>query len=151
MDQSTVSDKIRKYLIFKLDGNEYGIDITKTIKIIETKIKITRVPKTPEYIKGVINLRGEIIPVMDLRKRLELSESDFTKETGIIVLKIDDISIGIIVDSVEEVLELSDSSIEGIANISTDMSLDFISGVGKKDGRIITLFNLEKVLNINKE
>ena len=142
---------IKKYLLFKLKNDEYGIDIKKITKIIQKNMKITRVPKTSDYIKGVINLRGEIIPIVNLRKRLGLEDSEFTRETGIIVLKLGDASIGIIVDSVQEVIELADASIESANDISSDMSFDYISGVGNKDGRIITLFDLEKLLDVQSE
>lgn len=141
---------IRKFLVFKLESEEYAIDIQKITTIIEKDMSIARVPKTPDYLKGVINLRGEIIPVINLRKRFKLQEED-TKENRIIIVKLEDIAVGIIVDSVAEVVELDDNSIENITNIGGPMSFDYIMGVGKIDGRIITLLHLEKLISLSKE
>lgn len=140
----------KQFLVFRIGKEEYGVDIHKVTTIIEKNIDIARVPKTPGFIKGVINLRGEIIPVMDIRNRFNLPEIDDTEETRIIVLKVDDIIIGIIVDSVAEVLTLADDSIENIASISTDLLMDYIYGVGKKEDRIVTILNLEKLIYITE-
>lgn len=140
----------KQFLVFRLAKEEYGVDIQKVTTIIEKNMSIARVPKTPEYIKGVINLRGEIVPVMDLRKKFSLSEIDDTEDTRIIIIKIDEIAIGLIVDSVVEVLYLADDAIENIASISTSMSMDYIFGVGKIQDRIVTILNLEKLIGIGE-
>ena len=140
----------KKYLIFKLESEEYGIDIHKITSIIEKDMNITRVPKTPPFLKGVINLRGEIIPIMSLRLRFGLSDDAFGEETRIVIIKLDDISLGLVVDSVSEVLELDDESTESIANIAGEMPMDFIAGVGKANGRVITLLNLEKLASLSE-
>ena len=141
----------KKYLIFKLGNEEYGIDIHKITTIIEKDMNIARVPKTPSYLKGVINLRGEIIPIMSLRIRFGQPEDVFTEDSRIVIVKLDDISVGLIVDIVLEVLELDDEATESIANIAGEISLDYITGVGKADGRIITLLNLEKLVTLSDE
>lgn len=145
----TVSEA-KKYLIFKLGNEEYGIDIHKITTIIEKDMNIARVPKTPLYLKGVINLRGEIIPIMSLRIRFGLSDDVFTEDSRIVIVKMDEISVGLIVDSVAEVLELDEDATESIANIAGELSLDYITGVGKANGRIITLLNLEKLVTLNE-
>lgn len=136
----------KKYLIFKLGNEEYGADISKITTIIEKDMSIARVPKLPAFIKGVINLRGEIIPVISLRLKFGMSEDIYGVDTRIIIIKLDDISAGLIVDSVAEVIELDEDSTESIANIAGELSLDYITGVGKSEGRIITLLNLEKLI-----
>lgn len=138
----------KQYLVFKLGNEEYGIEIHKITTIIEKEMSIARVPKTPIHLKGVINLRGEIIPIMSLRLKFGLSEDVFNEETRIIIIKLDEISVGLIVDSVTEVLELNEDATEGIANIAGALSLDYITGVGKANGRIITLLNLENLITL---
>ncbi|MFZ5987417.1 MAG: chemotaxis protein CheW [Bacillota bacterium] len=139
----------RQYVIFKLGKEDYGLDIQK-VTTIEKIMPAARVPKTPNYIKGVINLRGEIVPVMDLRTKFNLPAVEETEETRIIILKFNEISFGVIVDEVDEVLQLTEESIENVSNFSNDVSMDYILGVGKVDDRIVTLLNLEKLSDINE-
>lgn len=141
--------EVKKFLIFKLGNEEYGIDIHKVTTIVEKEMNIARVPKTPSFLKGVINLRGEIIPIMSLRLKLRLPEDIFNDDTRIIIINLNEISVGLIVDSVAEVLELNEDATESIANIADELSLDYISGVGKANGRIITLLNLENLVSMN--
>jgi purine-binding chemotaxis protein CheW len=149
-----MADKIleaKKYLVFRLGNEEYGIDIHKITTIIEKDMNIARVPKTPAFLKGVINLRGEIIPIMSLRIRFGLAVDVFTEDSRIIIVKLDETSVGLIVDSVAEVLELDEEATESIANIAGDLSLEYITGVGKAEGRIITLLNLEKLVTLSDD
>ena len=141
--------EVKKYLVFKLGNEEYGIDIHKITTIIEKEMGIARVPKTPPFLKGVINLRGEIIPIMSLRIKFGLPEDVFNEDTRIIIIKLDEMSVGLIVDSVTEVLELDEDATESIANIAGELSLDYITGVGKANGRIITLLNLDNLVSID--
>jgi len=136
----------KQYVIFQIENDEYGADINK-VTIIERMLNITRVPKTPPYIKGVINLRGDIIPVMDLRTRFFLPEREADDNTRIIIIDISGISYGIIVDSVVEVLQFEESSIESVSGFTSNVSLDYISGVAKSGERLITLLNLEKLVS----
>jgi purine-binding chemotaxis protein CheW len=140
----------RKHLVFKLNNNEFGIDICKITTIIEKDMNIARVPKLPAFLKGVINLRGEIIPVISLRKRFGLADDVYDENTRIIIVKLDEFSAGIIVDSVAEVVELNDETTENIANITGEHSADYITGVGKVNDRIITLLNIEKLISLEE-
>ncbi|RCX15536.1 purine-binding chemotaxis protein CheW [Anaerobacterium chartisolvens] len=146
MELSSNTD-VRQYVVFKLGQDEYGVDIQKVTTIEQVK-PIARVPRTPDYIKGVLNLRGDIIPIMDLRKRFNLPVEPDTEDTRIIIIKIEEISIGIIVDSVAEVMNLTEADIENVTNFTTEFSLDYIMGVGKADGRIVTLLNMEKLIKL---
>lgn len=137
----------RQYVIFKLEKEEYGVDIQK-VTTIERILSIARVPKTPDFIKGVINLRGEIIPVIDLRKKFNIPSIEETEDTRIIIIKIGEISAGIVVDAVAEVTQLSEESIETVSSFSSEYATDYILGVGKLDNRIITLLDLEKLVRI---
>lgn len=139
----------KQYVVFMLSKENYGVDIQK-VTTIEKMMSFARVPKTPDYVKGVINLRGEIIPVIDIRTRFGMEITEETDETRIIILKINEISLGIIVDEVDEVLNLTEESIENVANFTNDLSMDYILGVGKVDGRIVTLLNLEKLADISE-
>lgn len=138
-----------KFLIFRLDSEEYGIDIEKIVTIVEKNMAIARVPKTQDYIKGVINLRGEIIPVMSVRKRCGMEEIDYNEDTRIIIVKIGEIELGLIVDSVSEVLAFEEGAMESISNICS-LSAEYVVGIGKKDDRIVTLLNLEKFTGIEE-
>jgi len=140
----------KKYLVFRIGDEEFGADIQKITTIIEKNMPITRVPKTPDYIVGVINLRGDIIPIMDLRKKFNLPEINDTEDTRIIIIHIEDVLIGLIVDSVAEVVNLSEESVESINNFSSNLSIDYIFGVGKVDGRIITILNLENLIKLEE-
>jgi len=136
----------RKYLVFRLENDEFGIEIDKISTIIEKDMNITRVPKQPAFVKGVINLRGEIIPVLSLRLKFGLSDDVYDENTRIIIIKLEDLTVGLIVDSVAEVVELDDETTESISNIAGEKSLEYLKGVGKLNGRIITLLDLEKVV-----
>lgn len=138
----------KRYLVFKIGDEEYGIDIRKITTIIEKDMEIARVPKLPIFLKGVINLRGEIIPVMSLRLKFGLSEDTYGPDTRIIIVSSDEILAGLIVDSVAEVVEFDDESIESITNIAGDLSLDYIASVGKAEGKIVTLLNLERLISL---
>ncbi len=142
-----INQNIKQFIIFKLGKEEYGIDIKK-ITTIEQMKTITRVPKIPVFIKGVINLRGEIIPIMDLRTKFGLPKGEETEDSRIIIVKIEEEPVGIIVDAVAEVISLTDELIENVSNFSNDLSLEYILGVGKVDDRIITLLNIEKLVSL---
>jgi purine-binding chemotaxis protein CheW len=135
----------KQFVVFCLDTEEYGADINK-VTIIERSMNITRVPMTPPYIKGVINLRGEIIPVMSLRLKLGLNEIDEDDDTRIIIFNVDNVTFGVIVDSVSEVMQFEDIQIEGVGNIISDKALDYISGVAKAKEKLVTIINLEKLI-----
>lgn len=136
----------KRYLGLKLGTEEYGIDILKITTIIEKKMDITRVPNTPFYIKGVINLRGEIIPIMSLRKRFGLEDDTFGEDTRIIIINFDEMSVGLIADSVSEVMEINDEVTENVGNIASEVSNEFLLGVARYNGRIINLLNLENLV-----
>ncbi|HHW67378.1 MAG TPA: purine-binding chemotaxis protein CheW [Epulopiscium sp.] len=138
----------KQYVVFKLSNEEYGIDIQK-VQIIERIQNITRVPKSPYFIKGVINLRGEIIPVMSLRSKFGLQEDDYNDETRIIIVEIEDSKIGMIVDQVKEVLQISSQAIENVQGFTSDINFNYIQGVGKVNDHIVTLLNLKNIIDSN--
>lgn len=138
-----------QYIVIQLGDEQYGIDI-KFISNIVRMQKITRVPKVTNYIKGVINLRGEVIPIISLRLKMGLPEDEITKKTRIIILKMDQHeSIGILVDEVKEVVTLDEEHIEKVSYDKDDKS-KFLSGVGKYDGKLISLLEINSVLAENE-
>ncbi len=146
-DETT--EKEGKYLTFTLAEEEYGIGILK-IKEIIGMMAITTVPQTPDFVKGVINLRGKVIPVVDLRLRFGMGEIDYTERTCIIVVEIRGqsgvILIGIVVDSVSEVLNIKGEEIEDTPTFGTKLNTEYILGMAKMDGTVKILLDIDRVL-----
>ncbi len=146
--QKTSLDREGKYLTFSLAGEEYGIVILKVKEIIGM-MPITPVPKTPSYVKGVINLRGKVIPVADLRLKFDMDEMDYTERTCIIVVEIKDgaghVLMGVVVDSVSEVLNIKNGEIEDTPAFGTQMDTGYILGMAKTGGAVKILLDIDKV------
>ena len=144
-----VSEREGKYLTFTLAGEEYGIGILKVKEIIGM-MTITMVPQTPSFVKGVINLRGKVIPVVDLRLKFGMPAMDYTERTCIIVVEIgkhsDRLLIGIVVDSVSEVLNIKAGDIEDTPNFGSRLQTDYILGMAKTGGGIKILLDIDRVL-----
>lgn len=140
-------NNVKQYVVFQLENESYGVDI-QSVQGIERMKDITRVPKAPDCIQGVMNLRGEIIPVMSLRTKFELEHKEYDDNTRIIIIRIDDSLIGLVVDEVREVLELNSQEIENVQSIQGKVNLNYIYGVGKikKGTMVITLLNLENLI-----
>lgn len=140
------SNEILQLVTFRLGNEEYSLDILSVQEIIR-HMELTRVPKAPEFVDGVINLRGRVIPVLDLRKRFGLNADENTEDTRIIVVDINDKTVGFKVDAVSEVLRLPADTVEPPPSIVTDVDSEYIKGVGKIDGRLIILLDVTKILN----
>jgi purine-binding chemotaxis protein CheW len=147
---NTIGEREGKYLTFSLDNEEYGIGILK-IKEIIGMMPITTVPQTPSFIKGVTNLRGKVIPVVDLRLRFGMKALDYTERTCIIVVEIvtpsEMMLIGIIVDSVSEVLNIRKEDIEETPTFGAKFNTDYILGMAKIEGSVKILLDIDQVLN----
>ncbi len=145
-------EKVGKYLTFTLADEEYGIHILKVKEIIGM-MPVTPIPKTPEYVKGVINLRGKVIPVSDLRLTFDMDAMEYTERTCIIVVEITNLSstvqIGIIVDSVSEVLNVNSEDVEDTPSFSTNLNTEYIHGMAKVNGGVKILLDIDKVLDVN--
>jgi purine-binding chemotaxis protein CheW len=145
-----IADREGKYLTFSLDQEEYGIGILKVKEIIGM-MRVTPVPQTPEFVKGVINLRGRVIPVIDLRLRFGMGKVDYTERTCIVVVEIDSdngkLHIGVVVDSVSEVLNIKGSDIEDTPAFGTALNTDYILGMAKAGGSVKILLDIDKVLS----
>ncbi len=152
MDQAVkvMVDKEGKYLTFCMADEEYGIGILK-IKEIIGMMPITTVPQTPEFVKGVINLRGKVIPVIDLRLRFGMEAMDYTERTCIIVVEIDGsagtVQIGIVVDAVSEVLNVNAEDVEETPTFGAKLNTDYILGMAKMEGGVKILLDIDRVLS----
>ena len=145
-----MADREGKYLTFSLAGEEYGIGILKVKEIIGM-MPITTVPRTPIFVKGVINLRGKVIPVVDLRLKFGMEESAYNERTCIIVVEIKNkggaVLIGIVVDAVSEVLNIKGNDIEDTPTFGTRVETDYILGMAKMNGGVKILLDIDKVLS----
>ncbi|MFC5401958.1 chemotaxis protein CheW [Cohnella soli] len=136
-----------KVIVFTLAHEEYGIEVDK-VRTIERMMPITRVPKTPAFVKGVVNLRGVVIPVIDLRGRFGLTETEFTENSRIIIVAANDLEVGFIVDSANDVLDVMSDTIENPPEVVGGIKAKYISGVAKiGESRLLILLNLIEVLN----
>ena len=149
-DPSTLSMLAGKYLTFKLDVEEFGIEIVKVQEIIKM-MDITRVPRTPAFVRGVINLRGKVIPVVDLRLKFDMESKINTDKTCVIVVTVrrtgGTVVMGIIVDEVSEVLDVAGGSIEPAPEFGASVDTSFILGMGKVGERVVTLMDVDRVLS----
>ncbi len=130
-----------QYVIFRLNSEHYGIDILSVQEIIRPP-KVTALPNTPPHVLGVINLRGSIIPIVDLKIKYNLDSPENSEDKRIIVLRIDNKLMGILVDEVQEVLRFKTEQIEQATDICTTIDSEFISGLAKLDDRLIILLSL---------
>ncbi len=125
---------------------EYGVPITKVQEIIPMATP-TKMPQTPDFVEGIINLRGKIIPIIDLKKRFEMGKSDLTGDTRSVVVEVEGQTIGIIVDEVSEVLRLQVDSIEPPPAVIGGITAEYLTGVGKLENRLLILLDMDKILN----
>lgn len=134
-----------KYLTFLLDKQFFALPIKNVMEIIAIQ-EVTQVPEFPSYVKGIINLRGKIIPLIDVRLRFHKAEADYDERTSVIVVSIDTVEVGFIVDMVDEVMDIDYDNIAPPPRMS-ETSGRYITGVGKIDGKIILLLDSDKLLN----
>jgi purine-binding chemotaxis protein CheW len=148
--QVVTKAKPGKYITFRLAGEDYGLYIL-SVKEIIGMMQVTKVPRTPDFVRGVINLRGKVHPVIELRKRFGLEEKEDDDRTPIIIVEVhqgeDDVQfIGIVVDAVSEVINVGQEDIEDTPAFGVDLDTDFILGLAKKDQKVITLLDIDKIL-----
>ncbi|MFW5777961.1 MAG: chemotaxis protein CheW [Bacteroidota bacterium] len=150
MEESKKEKKQQSYLSFRLGKEEFAANVSNVLEILEMPA-ITSIPHAPEYMRGVINLRGKVLPVLDTRLKFGLQINDDTVDTSIIVLRISlegkEIEIGALVDGVEEVMELSESDMEPAPKLGSDLKIKFIEGMVKNDDKFIMILNMDKVFS----
>ena len=149
-ENQTLSKREGKYLTFSLAKEEYGVGILKVKEIIGM-MPITLVPRTPSFVKGVINLRGKVIPVVDLRRKFGMEDMDYTERTCIIVMEIcgqgASILMGMVVDSVSEVLNIKGGEIEDAPALGANLDTDYILGMAKMNGGVKILLDIDRVMH----
>ncbi|HKM32589.1 MAG TPA: chemotaxis protein CheW [Oscillospiraceae bacterium] len=145
-NETITASQTEKYLTFILDDQFYAIPIANVIEIIAMQ-ETTKMPDFPDYVKGVINLRGTIIPLIDVRLRFRKPEREYDARTSVIVVSVNDVQVGFIVDMVDEVKDIDNSDIADPPKMSGDMQNRYIIGIGKVEGKIVLLLDSNKVLN----
>ncbi len=145
-----IISEVRQYLTFKLKDEVFGVDVAQVREILDF-IKITKVPQTPDFMCGVINLRGNVVPVVDMRLKFGLEKTETTVNTCIIVVEVnldgENTILGALVDSVQEVFELDPKDIEPAPKIGTKLKTDFIKGMGKREDTFIIILNIDNVFS----
>ena len=145
-DKNEVREETRQLVIFKLADEEFGVDILKVNEIEKLDQGITRVPKAPAFVEGVINLRGEVIPIVDLRRRFGLAMREIGYDSRVIIVEAGGNKVGMTVDAVVEVARINESAIEPAPSIIKGVNSYYLSGVAKLGERLIVLLDLEKAL-----
>ncbi|NLP18123.1 MAG: chemotaxis protein CheW [Firmicutes bacterium] len=136
-------------VVFQLGDEEYGIDILR-VQEIKRMLAITRVPNAPHFIEGVINLRGQIIPVLDLRRRFKLPVGEITDNSRIMIINVDELTVGMIVDVVLEVISLPLEDISPTPSLVTGINAQFLDGIGKVEGRLLIILNPQQILEVTE-
>ncbi|MDL2285674.1 chemotaxis protein CheW [Desulfovibrio sp. OttesenSCG-928-F07] len=145
-DTQKRDDELIQLVTFSIGEEEFGVDILVVSEIIRT-MEITKVPRAEEFVEGVINLRGKVIPIIDLRRRFSLVSKEYDKNTRIIVIEISNMIVGFVVDSVSEVLRIPSSTVEPPPAVVAGVDSEYISGVGKLHDRLLILLDLDKLLS----
>ncbi|MDL2210702.1 chemotaxis protein CheW [Desulfovibrio sp. OttesenSCG-928-O18] len=147
MDQmQKKDDELLQLVTFSIGEEEFGVDILKVQEIIRT-MEITKVPRAQDFVEGVINLRGKVIPIIDLRRRFGFTSKEHDKHTRIIVIEINNMIVGFVVDSVSEVLRIPAATVEPPPPVVAGVESEYISGVGKLQDRLLILLDLDKLLS----
>jgi len=144
-DKSHDVSELLQLVSFKIGSEEYGIDILN-VKEINRMVNITKVPNSPVFVEGIINLRGQVIPVVNLRTKLGMPKIEHDKDTRIVVVDIEGRTVGFLVDAVSEVLRIPRNITEAPPEITTGKNSEYITAVGKLEDRLLTLLDLNKVL-----
>lgn len=147
MENNTITNK--KVIVFQLQDEEYAVSVDQ-VGSIERLQSITRVPQTAPFVKGIINLRGVVIPVIDLRIRFGMEEIEHSESTRIIIIHLDHIEVGLIVDIANDVIDIPAEIIEPAPEVVGTVNVDYISGVAKLDNRLLILLDLQKVLTTDE-
>ncbi len=143
--EHSIGDELLQLVSFNIGDEEFGVDILR-VQEINRMVQVTRVPNAPEYVEGVINLRGKVIPIIDLRRRLHMVDKDYDKDTRIIVVELESRVIGFVVDSVNEVLRINKSITEPPPKMVSGIDSDYITAIGKLEDRLLILLDLERIL-----
>lgn len=146
LQATTVASRSGKFLTFFFGEEEYGIEILRVREIIGL-MSITDVPRTPDYVRGVVNLRGKVVPIIELRLRLDLPSIEATEETCVIVVQAADEMVGLIVDKVSEVTDIAAGEVVDAPSLGAHVNTDYLLGLGKSEGRVRLLLDIDAVLD----
>ncbi|GEL06678.1 chemotaxis protein CheW [Salisediminibacterium halotolerans] len=138
-----------KVIVFLLKDEEYGVEVEQ-VRSIERLEHVTRVPSTPDFVEGVINLRGVVTPIIDLRKRFGIEEAPHSESTRVIIVTVNQMDVGLVVDSANDVIDIARDAVEPPPEVVGGLEAEYIRGVAKLEKRLLILLNLEKVLNPNE-
>ncbi|WAA10736.1 chemotaxis protein CheW [Fervidibacillus albus] len=141
------TEKLTKIVAFSINDKEYGVDVQNVVSI-EKMMPITRVPNVPTYIKGVINLRGVIIPIIDLRSRFQIEEKPYDEHTRIIIMKVKDKRVGLIVDLANDVIQIDGEKLESQPEIIGVEKKQYIDGIMNIEDRLLIILNIEQIVNV---
>ena len=142
-----------QFLTFRLGEETFALDIFRVCEVLEFK-KVTKVPRTPDFMRGVINLRGKVVPVIDLNLKFDLPQTETTVNTCVIIVEVtrdgESLTLGALADSVREVMELDPSNIEPPPKIGTSLKIEFIKGMGKHNGEFLIILDIDKIFSANE-
>lgn len=141
--------ELLKVIVFQLKGQKYGVDIQQ-VRSIERLQDVTNVPGTSDFIKGVINLHGDITPVVDLKERLQIEMTDYTDETRILIINVNNVQVGLIVDTATDVIDIDPEVIEASPKVIRGVNEAFINGVAKLEKALLILLDFEQILNLDE-
>lgn len=142
-------DREVKVIVFQLATEEYGVEVSQVLSI-ERMQKITRVPRTPAFVKGVINLRGVVTPIIDLRARFGLPEVEYTDDTRIVVVAVGEMEVGLVVDAANDVIDVPMSRVDPPPAVVGGVKAEYLRGVAKLEDRLLVLLNLDRVLSVQE-
>ena len=148
-EKTEMSNELIQLVTFKIGNEEFGVDIFK-VREINKMMQITKVPESPIYVEGVVNLRGNVTPIVDLRSRLGLVQNETTEKTSIIVVELGKTAVGLIVDEVKEVLRIQSTITEPPPELVAGVNSEYITSVAKLDDRLLILLDLNKILSLKQ-
>ncbi len=143
---TTTAGEILQLVTFTLGNEEYAVDILK-VQEINRMTEVAKVPNSPSYVEGVINLRGRVIPVVNLRSRFGLGEKEMDERSRIMIMDIQGLTIGVVVDAVSEVLRIPSNTVEPAPHMASDIGTEFIRGIAKLDDRLIILIDMDQIID----
>lgn len=139
-------DELSQYVTFKIDNEMYGVEVLRVHEIVGIT-KITHVPNSMEFMKGVINLRGNVVPVIDIRLKFNMDPRDYDDTTVILIVELKEYLVGLVVDTVSDVISISSQEIQDTPHFSTNIDTDFIQGVGNKDDNLVIILDVNRILS----
>jgi purine-binding chemotaxis protein CheW len=149
-DRHETDGELNQLISFEVGDEEYGLEILRVKEVIRIR-EITRLPKAPRFVKGIINLRGDVIPIIDLRDRFGLEQAEYTAMTRVIVVDVEDKLVGMVVDAASQVVRIPSDQIEPPPPIVGGLSAEYIKGVGKLEDRLVILLNIDRILSVEEK